>query len=77
MNSACPCGHGYAEAYAAIIAYGTPAAGYWRKSALVATTACSLSQVSGQAADQTDRKDTDTIPVMCWVKGSERKDRIK
>jgi len=28
-------------------------------------------------ADPTDRKDTDTIPVMCWVKGSERKERIK
>ena len=25
--------HGYAEAYATIIAYGTPASGYWRKSA--------------------------------------------
>jgi hypothetical protein len=25
-------GDGYAEAYAAIIAYGTSAAGYWRKS---------------------------------------------
>src|SRR5262249_16219591 len=43
-----PCGHGYAEAYATIIAYGTPTSGYWRKSALVATTACSLSQVSGK-----------------------------
>src|SRR5262245_22420339 len=40
--------HGYAAAYATIIAYGTPAAGYWRKSALVATTARSLSQVSGK-----------------------------
>jgi hypothetical protein len=30
---------GYAEAYATIIAYGTPTSGYWRKSALVATTA--------------------------------------
>jgi hypothetical protein len=39
---------GYAEAYATIIAYGTPTSGYWRKSALVATTACSLSQVSGK-----------------------------
>jgi hypothetical protein len=41
---------GYAEAYATIIAYGTPTSGYWRKSALVATTACSLSQVSGKQA---------------------------
>src|SRR5262245_21517007 len=41
-------GHGYAEAYATIIAYGTPAAGYWRKSALVPATAISLSQVSGK-----------------------------
>ena len=41
-------GHGYAEAYATIIAYGTPTSGYWRKRALVATTTCSLSQISGK-----------------------------
>jgi hypothetical protein len=40
---------GYAEAYATIIAYGTPTSGYWRKSALVATTACSLSQIHKMA----------------------------
>jgi hypothetical protein len=48
LNSVCPCGQGYAEAYATIIAYGTPAPGYWRKSALVPATAISLSQVSGK-----------------------------